>query len=469
MGRKLNAQSKIIPSHSASLFTTGIFVALATFVMSVSLITVYNTGSAVFDDHTGQLIYIFCIFAWAAGFPAYSFIDRFIKAATVRQATLVSAAILCIIAFSNTAFAYSGKIYGFTSMLGLFLFGVLFAAVYHKTAIRMNGSPYTGRLVGISIAGIELAIWPVVSLIADAAVTYLTVSAALIGISLYARIPASPVSGNRPKPAEPDGKQRRMLIALVAAAALIAVMVAMTENIFLNHIASDQIKMQDWPRLLHAASILLLGFLADIKKRRYLTLTTFCIILLFSVGVIVWDGAYPLGIAMCVYYVFRATGIMFFTVSFLDIAPDTKNPGLWSSFGRLSNAVTEAAMLFALLFLRLNLLSMIVISLLCAMSLFLVLLWGRLFVQKTDSAPESSASAFGQALDEIIVSYGITNREAEVLRLLLDAKNTAGIAAEMTLTEKTVQNYVNALLSKTESKSRGEMIAKFSRAILPDL
>jgi DNA-binding CsgD family transcriptional regulator len=424
----------------------------------------------------------------------YSFVEWFIETASGRQVTFFSVGVLCIIAFSNVAFAYSVGMYVFTSVLCLFLFGVLFAAVYHKTAIRMNGSPYTGRLVGISIAGIELAIWPVVSLVADAAVTFITVSAALAAISLYARIPASPVGGGRPGPAEPDGitplekhsiqngapggrqgpvqgddKQKRMLIALVAAAVLIAVMVAMTENIFLDHIARDQIKMQDWPRLLHAASILLLGFLADLKKRRYLALTTFCIILLFSVGIIVWDGAYPLGVAMCVYYVFRATGIMFFTVSFLDIAPETKNPALWASFGRLSNAVAEAAMLFALLFLRLNLLSMIVISLLCAMSLFLVLLWGRLFVQKTDPAPASSASAFGQALDEIVVSYGITNREAEVLRLLLDARNTAGIAAEMTLTEKTVQNYVNALLSKTGTKSRGEMIAKFSRAILPDL
>jgi DNA-binding CsgD family transcriptional regulator len=459
-GHMLTFQGK----QPASLPVAGFFLGMAAFVMSVGMITVANTGSSVFNEETGTLLYYVCIPAWTLGFLAYAWIDRFVKTAFARQAALISAAVLCVLAFSNITFAYSKIAYAPLSLLFLFLFGILYAAVYHKTALRLNGSPYTGRVFGISVAGIELVIWPVTSLIANAAVTYASVAAALVLILFYVRRPPRSAAGVRREQKQPvPGRQGRTMIALVIAAALIGVMVGMTEQIYMSRVTEGDIKMQDWPRLFHAISILAMGFLADIKKRRYLPLTTFCIMMLFSVGVMLWEDHYPVWVAMCVYYAFRATGIVFFSVSFLDLAPKTKNPGLWAAMGRFATAPVESVLFFAISFLRPSLLGMIILSLFSTVLLFLALWWGRLFVPQAEQAQDAWPRPSGPALDEAAAAYGITNREVEALRLLLTNKSTRAIAEEMCITEKTVQKYISSMMSKTNVESRSNLLLLFSR------
>ena len=71
----------------------------------------------------------------------------------------------------------------------------------------------------------------------------------------------------------------------------------------------------------------------------------------------------------------------------------------------------------------------------------------------------------GLPIESLIASYDFTNREAEALRYIIVGRSTDEIAAAMTITRKSVYNYVNSLLSKTGMKSRDEMIARFNRAI----
>ena len=348
-------------------------------------------------------------------------------------------------------------------LIAIVVFGVIYAAVYHKTAIRLDGSPYTGRVVGISVAGIELVIWPVVSLISDAAATFATVSAAALLALLYIRAPAAPprlAAGVPDGPPEIKIRIQKTILALSISVVLITVMVTMMEDIFLTHIARGEFAMQDWPRLIHAVGVLSLGFLADMGKRRYLAITTFCVMLLFSAGIILWESSYPFAIAMCVHYVFRAAGIMFFTVSFLDISPKSGSAGFWSPAGRMVNAMTEALLLFTLTVLRLDLLGMILVSLLATMLLFLTMLWGRLFLPPV---PISLPSDIPRTFDELIAGYGVTKREAAALRLLLDDKNTAEIAEAMYVTEGTVYKYFSSMIAKTGVKNRMELIARFNR------
>ncbi len=56
--------------------------------------------------------------------------------------------------------------------------------------------------------------------------------------------------------------------------------------------------------------------------------------------------------------------------------------------------------------------------------------------------------------------YRLTNRESEVLRLVLRGKSGEQIARHMCIAETTVADYIKALLRKTFSKNRAEMIAR---------
>ena len=67
-------------------------------------------------------------------------------------------------------------------------------------------------------------------------------------------------------------------------------------------------------------------------------------------------------------------------------------------------------------------------------------------------------------VENLFASYGFTDREAEVMRHLIDGKTTMEIAETMGIAKKSVQNYISSMLSKTNMKSRLEMIMHFSRA-----
>jgi len=67
-------------------------------------------------------------------------------------------------------------------------------------------------------------------------------------------------------------------------------------------------------------------------------------------------------------------------------------------------------------------------------------------------------------LEGLTDSYSLTNREVEVLRLLLEGEPTSEIARVMFITEKTVRKYVSSMLSKTGTKTRMELVTRFNRS-----
>ena len=55
---------------------------------------------------------------------------------------------------------------------------------------------------------------------------------------------------------------------------------------------------------------------------------------------------------------------------------------------------------------------------------------------------------------------GLTEREHELLGLVVRGKGNAAIAAELHLSIKSVQNHVNFLLGKTRCPSRAALVAR---------
>ena len=54
---------------------------------------------------------------------------------------------------------------------------------------------------------------------------------------------------------------------------------------------------------------------------------------------------------------------------------------------------------------------------------------------------------------------GLSNRELEVLALLAEGLSNAGIAAQLSISKKTVDHHVSALLGKLGAASRAEALA----------
>jgi DNA-binding NarL/FixJ family response regulator len=107
-------------------------------------------------------------------------------------------------------------------------------------------------------------------------------------------------------------------------------------------------------------------------------------------------------------------------------------------------------------------LRMIVIVYSVMVALLAALSFGQYAVRQPASLPARPPAPNMPALEDLTAGYGVTNREIEVLRFLIEGKNTAEIAEAMSITDKSVRNYVSSLLSKTASSSRGKMVARFA-------
>ncbi|WP_078543079.1 helix-turn-helix domain-containing protein [Litchfieldia alkalitelluris] len=67
------------------------------------------------------------------------------------------------------------------------------------------------------------------------------------------------------------------------------------------------------------------------------------------------------------------------------------------------------------------------------------------------------------------VGYGLTDRELDVLRLLVEGKDNRQIAGGLYLTEGTVKNYISSIYSKMEVPDRIQAILKAQEEELLDL
>ena len=73
----------------------------------------------------------------------------------------------------------------------------------------------------------------------------------------------------------------------------------------------------------------------------------------------------------------------------------------------------------------------------------------------------ASASREAKAAPPAVVAAGLSDREAEVLRLMADGMDNVRIARQLDLSVKTVQNHVSRVLAKLQARDRVDAVLKF--------
>jgi DNA-binding NarL/FixJ family response regulator len=66
----------------------------------------------------------------------------------------------------------------------------------------------------------------------------------------------------------------------------------------------------------------------------------------------------------------------------------------------------------------------------------------------------------GDLVSIVLESYGLTQRESEVVPLLARGLSTKEIAAEMCISRHTVNDHIKTIFSKCSVTSRGELVAR---------
>jgi DNA-binding CsgD family transcriptional regulator len=216
-------------------------------------------------------------------------------------------------------------------------------------------------------------------------------------------------------------------------------------------------------QLLYLPGLFIAGMLAEIRRGKYLPIATLgCVLFSAPVITLLNDPEKYMSYSWITYFV-GGFYLMYIMISLAAIvhrscrpAPDITLAGflffLFSGIGAFSSGTFTKADVFVSL-------SVYAVLAICLMVAF-YLSGGLRAVSLVD--PEPDIPAPGRTFKELVAAGGITDREAEVLCLLLKGKGTSAIADELFITEKTVQKYISSMLSKTNTKSRSALITMFA-------
>lgn len=183
-------------------------------------------------------------------------------------------------------------------------------------------------------------------------------------------------------------------------------------------------------RLFYVLGLMLAGWLADFRQRRFFPLATVCSILLSSVSTALLSSpaGYFAGVALM--YVYGGFYVIFLTVLFFDFAPRTTRPELWAGLGRVVRCLMVAIVvpITPLLYRSWGSTALTVASCLLSVAVLLTLLpWIARSLPEQSKRPLSKE----EALCRFGARYSLTPREMDVLEQVLDNQTGEGTAAAL--------------------------------------
>ncbi len=264
---------------------------------------------------------------------------------------------------------------------------------------------------------------------------------------------------------EDDGKANRKKIASGVFLSLLVILMAcifstLDNAVTIHHAMGTDIGQ--WPRLLLAVSGLAAGFLFDIRKRKFMNMMMYCVMLLSVVCVAVLKLGGPFLIGLIVFYLSAGFFAVFFTTSFLDFSRYMEMPELWAGMGRAMNNVSAALLTngSVLLLVSGNSIMAIVLALVLFVAVSIVMaLYTSLApsaegeaVKNKDTPANFDPQETFRILSELL---SLTPRETDVFDKLVNTEESIQeIADGLYLSRRTCQRYIASIYEKAGVKSR---------------
>ena len=303
-----------------------------------------------------------------------------------------------------------------------------------------GGSAYSGA--GAVIIGLVL--------------TALTVLAAVIKPALNEKALQTERMPAEKTPQAVSGQQKPRMLLLIAGG--VVLLFSLVNNIGFSYSASavqDGLR-PEFSRLFYAVGLIAAGVVTDLSRKHGAVCALASLVLPFVVPalkgnpfsvVFFWALGY---FAFGFYAVYRV-------VVFSDVADSRGLPLLAVSgllIGRLGDALgAELQAAFAW-----NEAALVMLS--AALFIGAVFLFIRLFQMLYNPEPVRQKSE-REVFNDFAVRYSLSDRERDVLRLLLDNKSNKEISAAICVSENTVKFHVRNLLQKTDCKNRVELKAAY--------
>ena len=438
------------------------------YMVTLTFIDQRNTGVSEYSWQLG-LHYINYVLV-AAGFVSFALLRKIFKEEKARIRLLVMPNLVYFICVIALYFIQSVIVYSVIAMLAAFSLGVLGGIVYFCMSLALSQTPYIGKVMAVGASAAVLLqyllqeylnmMWgiPIVLGLGFSATLWLAVNKPWTWLGEDCLPYDKEFSKSRN-----DIRKRLLILSLTVVALCIIGTFYDTQMMRLNVQTSYQeFNFYSWPRLFVIAGYVLIGFIGDVKKQKYVPIATLCMAMFAVFNPILFGELEDYHFNMCLYYICLGANIAYFNLMFWNIAQETKQPELWAGMGRVISGLAEGALAaVAIADLPLNviigidILMFIVLVVSLATGGYLLIghkaeQWGNDLGAAGEPAMSSS-----ERLKLYANHYSLTPRETEVLEMLLTTEDDLqGIADSLYISRRMVQRYVTSIYEKTEAKTR---------------
>ncbi len=446
----------------------GICFALCFFIFQLTEFTVNDRAEVLLCTDKVIIVYSAGILCTALGFLSFSLLRQIFHHEGARKAVLCVIGVIAVISAVLVLITEQPALFIMSALLALFSFGNIGGCVYYNCAMTFQNKGHTGQIIGIGMPFAVLLQFVIQNILFEKTVLIISIAASVLVLIYFVVYPPhdwmleNPLSYSFEKKSE-----GRTVWILVTAVALMSVICALLDGIVVPAHASGQTSVSDYSRLFYAASLVVAGFVAEMNNGRYLSLVTVCLMFLSTVSGAFFASDASLWIGTVFIYIYSGFYVILLTVRFLKLAPESKNPALLASMGRIVRSLTVAISTIptALLCKTFGNISLVLGS--CVLSIILMLILLRdislVFTSNKEKTglveTKEKAQKETVAREKVISSYSryydLTPRETEVFEKLITSDDgTQTIADSLYISRRVLQRFIASIHEKTATKNR---------------
>ncbi len=444
---------------------TLILFSLASFYFLTTDVILNDETASLFGHEKVITVYSAAMLSLGAGFILFSMIHKKTSTVSSRKSALFILFLTSILTLLGFILTNDPIIFILLSIIHMLSTGIIGGAVHYYAAMALCEKTYSGRVIGLAI-GTEALMQVILLIVIPSSMPRALVLIGVLCIVFYLvlkKTPSALTIQQQPKTASVNAPSKKYLYSVVAIIAVISLMGGYNDGIITAMHVQQTVNIYAYPRLFYLVGIVTAGFIADLHSRRYLPVAMLSIMMCSSVGVMFLNSPITYAINASIFFLFAGFAILYFTVTFFDIAPSVENPMLWAGMGRTVRFLFIAigALFSEALFTTLSI--NFIIAVYIILSVILLVLF-YISGSLTMEAPRASASESPKTeMVDKAKCFALTKREIDVLIYLLDNLQTREIAEFLCITEHTVKFHISNIFDKTGAKNRLDLFIILSK------
>ena len=412
--------------------------------------------------------------AMIVGFICFSLSRKLVRDHLKRKILLLSGNILYTVSLIIIMFGKDPAVISILSILAMFLIGYTGGWVYYYVSLGIFKFEYGGLIVALATSLAYITHYILWVVLAQESIMVVVMLAGFAVVAYIVIKPAADWIYMDPLPYS-DGSdkqeiriEKKQLVLLICLTAIALISVDRTYEIFTSNYGDIVGSVYGITRLTAIPVSLIIGYLFDKKRHDIMS-----VLMLFAMVIRIWlptDFTYE-NLLIIAYQASEIYIYLFISVSFWEIAPETKRPELWASFGRVlmcTGLLYEAVN--SVIPHKGNTIDNLMDFVLFFMGISLVIMelsnrQERILEQKIKTAASSKNDDESHILN-IVSTYNLTPRETDVVRELLQNPDLQiqTHAEHLGISRTMFYRYINQLYEKTGTSDKNALLSKLEKS-----